>query len=326
MTLKHFDYLDGWRGLAIGLLLIGHFFPQPGINLGTFGVNLFFVLSGWLMVRLLFVQQVPISRFYRRRISRVFPTHYIFLVMVLLWWALSAREIVWDEALKSALFVNNYFADTGPAVMPFGHIWSLAVEEHSYILLSLIALAARRKWLQPVVAIGSCCVGFVAMGIWYWMHWKGAALEFGKWPHSEVSAFGIFISGFFLLYFHRRGVPKLPLFTVPLLFVLALALHWWSVPSPVRTFVGVSLLALAVNLLGQVPAQLRSLLGFAPLRQLGLWSFSIYLWQQPFYLFTHRAGWSPWVACSVAVVVGIASYYLIEKPIRATLNRGWASA
>ena len=278
------------------------------------------------MVGLLFVQQVPISTFYRRRISRVFPTLYIFLALVLLCWAASGNDIVWFEALTSALFVTNYFADTGPAVMPFGHIWSLSVEEHSYVLLSLIALAARRNWLSPLVAVGGCCLLSVAIGIWYWMHWQGAALEFGKWLQSEVSAFGIFISGFFLLIFHRRGLPKLPVFTVPLLFALALALHWWSVPSPVRTFVGVGLLALSVNLLGQAPTRLLSLLGYAPLRQLGVWSFSIYLWQQPFYLLVHRADWSPWWSCSAAILAGIASYYLVEKPARAALNRVWAAA
>ena len=66
---QHFDYLDGWRGLAIIFLLIGHFYPVPGINFGHFGVNLFFVLSGLLMSRLLFVKSVPIPLFYKRRIS-----------------------------------------------------------------------------------------------------------------------------------------------------------------------------------------------------------------------------------------------------------------
>ena len=70
-----FDYLDGWRGLAIVLLLADHFFPVPGINFGALGVNFFFVLSGWLMTHLLFVQLTPIDVFYRRRIARIVPAH-----------------------------------------------------------------------------------------------------------------------------------------------------------------------------------------------------------------------------------------------------------
>ncbi|MER8439084.1 hypothetical protein NKH36_02770 [Mesorhizobium sp. M1312] len=48
-------HLDGWRGLSIVLVLIGHFFPVPGINLGVMGVEFFFVLSGRLMAEILFV-------------------------------------------------------------------------------------------------------------------------------------------------------------------------------------------------------------------------------------------------------------------------------
>ena len=64
---QHFDYMDGWRGLAISLLLVGHFLPVPGINLGAVGVRLFFVLSGLLMARLLFVQKVALCTFYRQQ-------------------------------------------------------------------------------------------------------------------------------------------------------------------------------------------------------------------------------------------------------------------
>jgi hypothetical protein len=53
-SVKYIPYLDGWRRLAICFLLLGHFFPVPGINFGTAGVNLFFVLSGFLTARILF--------------------------------------------------------------------------------------------------------------------------------------------------------------------------------------------------------------------------------------------------------------------------------
>ena len=62
MRTEQLSYLDGWRGLAILLLLVGHFLPVPGVNLGAIGVRLFFALSGFLMVRLLITQRVPIAR------------------------------------------------------------------------------------------------------------------------------------------------------------------------------------------------------------------------------------------------------------------------
>lgn len=142
---QHFDYLDGWRELAIVFLLIGHFFPIPGINFGRVGVDFFFVLSGLLMCRLLFIKKVPIKTFYQRRIARIFPAHFTYLFLILCYFFISGKEINWSETLMAGLFINKYFqGEIGHTVMPFGHIWSLSVEEHSYIVLSLIAIAMRR--------------------------------------------------------------------------------------------------------------------------------------------------------------------------------------
>jgi peptidoglycan/LPS O-acetylase OafA/YrhL len=322
---QHFDYLDGWRGLAIGFLLVGHFFPVAGINLGTFGVNLFFVLSGWLMTRLLFVQDTPINTFYKRRISRIFPAHFVFIGSVVGGYLVTQHDVAWPEVVAAALFVNNYFSgELGRAVMPFGHIWSLAVEEHSYILLSIIAVAARRKWVDPTLAIGFCCAVFALAGAWYWTQYSGAQLDFGKWIHTEVSAFGIFASAFFMLLFRKTGVPKLPAFLYVALALCALAMHWWSVANPLRTILGVGTLALLVNLLIQAPRPVTSMLSFGPLCSLGTWSFSIYIWQQPFYLASRRGDMPVWVALPLALTAGLISYYVIERPVRRYLNRAWA--
>src|SRR6476620_555449 len=98
-------YLDGWRGLAILFLLIGHFFPIDGINLGHLGVNLFFVLSGLLMARLLFVYEVPFGEFYQRRISRIFPTMMVFLLVLVGLRMFSGDSVPWIEVAAAAAFV-----------------------------------------------------------------------------------------------------------------------------------------------------------------------------------------------------------------------------
>ena len=323
---EHLGYLDGWRGLAIGFLLLGHFFPVPGINFGTFGVNLFFVLSGWLMTRLLFVQVTPIPVFYRRRISRIFPAHFLFIGTIVIVWWIFGQEIGWPEVASAALFVNNYFpGEPGHTVMPFGHIWSLAVEEHSYILLSAIAMASRRQWINPIRAIGFFCALFAVIGIWYSYKYSGAELSFGKWIHSEVSAYGIFASGYLMLLSRRTGIRRLPVILYTALALFAMAMHWWSVPDSVRTICGVGALALLVNLLPEAPQTIKAVLSFAPLRWLGTWSFSIYLWQQPLYLQSRTAGLSPWVALVIAIILGILSFFLVEKPVRDFLNRSWTA-
>lgn len=69
-------FLDGWRGLALVLLLAGHFFPNRWINLGRLGVELYFALSGLLIGEILLVKRTSLSVFYWRRVSRVFPSLY----------------------------------------------------------------------------------------------------------------------------------------------------------------------------------------------------------------------------------------------------------
>lgn len=328
MSEKHSDYLpylDGWRGLAICFLLIGHFFPVPGINLGTAGVNLFFVLSGFLMARLLFVNEVPIPIFYRRRVARIFPAVLCFIALVTVSYFVLGKPVDWSEVAAAAAFVNNYFSGApGGAVMPFGHIWSLCVEEHSYILLSIVALATRARLVKAQTAVGLLAALFAVIGFGYWLRYQGQHLEFDLWIHSEVSAFGIFASAFLLLAGRGRKIPRLAAVAVPGLILLGFALHWWSVPAPVRTFFGVGAFALAVNLLAGAPRIMHSALSWRPLRQIGMWSFSIYLWQQPFYLAVHRSGLSPVAGVALAIAVGIASFYLLENPARLYLNRKWA--
>ncbi len=321
----HIDSLDGWRGLAIGCLLIGHFLPVPGINLGSMGVDLFFVLSGWLMTRLLFVQETPIATFYRRRISRILPVYYAFIALTLGLFAYLALPIPGRQVAAAALFFKNYVA--APELgLPFGHLWSLCVEEHSYVVLSLIAVAARRKWLEPGRAMAFLVVACALFSIWYWTQDSARELEFGKRYHSEVAAYAIFVSGWLLVHFHKRGLPAQRPLVCPVLIVLGVALHWWSMPFPVRQIAGVGAFALAINLLPGTSALLRGALSLRALRQLGLWSYSIYVWQQPFYDYREALGLSPLRAMLAAIATGAISFYLLEQPVRRHLNRVWGKS
>jgi peptidoglycan/LPS O-acetylase OafA/YrhL len=323
----HLDYLDGWRGLAISLLLIGHFLPVPGINFGRVGVDLFFVLSGWLMTRLLFIQHTPIDTFYRRRISRILPAHLFFVVLISACWALFAGKFSSSEALAAALFVNNYVgSEAGASVLPVGHIWSLSVEEHSYVLLSLLAVAARKGLVDGTLGIGAVALACAACAVGYGVFAASPKLYFEQWLHTEVAGYGIFVSGFILLLLRRVGPRRWPAATVPLLALCGVMLQWWSVPLAVQKVVGVGALALAVNLLPQAPALLRATLAWKPLRTLGLWSFSLYIWQQPFYLWAGGGSVPTGVRLLLAFAAGLASFYLLEQPARRYLNRTWGRA
>ena len=93
-------YLDGWRGLSITLVLIGHFFPVPGINLGVLGVEFFFVLSGRLMAEILFIERYPLKKFFKRRFSRIYPALLVYVLVTMV--ALSGSFIAfkWKAALS----------------------------------------------------------------------------------------------------------------------------------------------------------------------------------------------------------------------------------
>jgi peptidoglycan/LPS O-acetylase OafA/YrhL len=319
-------YLDGWRGLAISCLIVGHFFPVAGINFGAIGVNLFFVLSGFLMARILFLRPVPIPIFYKRRFARVFPSVYFFIPAIIVAYAVLGLPLDWRESAAAASFTINYFpGKPAAAVMPFGHIWSLCVEEHSYVILSLVALAHRAGWLRARTAVGLLALAWAGFGVWYWLTYPRAHLAFDRWMHTEVAAFGIFASAWLLLRLDGVAIRRVPTLAFAALVAAGVLAHWWSVPLPVTSVIGLGAFALAVNLLHATPALVHAALSVAPLRQLGLWSFSLYLWQQPFYLQVRHHGMDPLLGTGLALAAGVASYYLLEKPARTWLNRRWGA-
>ena len=325
-TAHNIPYLDGWRGLAIASLLVGHFFPVPGINFGALGVNLFFVLSGFLMARILFVRPMPIRVFYRRRIARVFPSVYFFVPTIVVVYALSGLPLDGAEIAAAVTFTTNYFpGQPGAAVMPFGHIWSLCVEEHSYVVLAFVAIACRARKAGARTAVGLLALAWAGFGLWYWFTYPRANVAFDRWLHTEVAAFGIFAAAYLLLLFDGKAIRRVPLAAFAALGAIGVAAHWWRVPLPVTTIAGVGAFALAVNLLHAAPRIVHAALSVAPLRMLGIWSFSLYLWQQPFYLLVGRDSMHPLVGVGLALMVGVPSYYLLERPARSWLNRRWGS-
>ena len=320
----HLQYLDGWRGLAIFFLLVGHFFPVPGINFGAIGVSLFFVLSGLLMSGLLFVQQVPLPQFYQRRLSRIFPAVLVFLCVIVGSRLLLGQGVSWSEVAAAALFVNNYtIGVTGAEAMPFGHFWSLCVEEHSYILLSLLAIAARHHLARAGTLVSAAALAAGAIGIVYCLLFKDTDLR--HWSmHSEMAAFGILSSAALALALRGRSLPPLVAGASLPLVALGIVLHWWSVPPILDQVASAAAFALAINLLASGPAAVRTLLASPPLRKLGLWSFSVYVWQQPFYMLSKYQGMHPVLGVTLALGCGIASFYLVEQPSRTWLNRRFA--
>ncbi|MEH6437272.1 acyltransferase family protein [Massilia sp. DD77] len=319
---KHIPYLDGWRGLAIVCLLIGHFFPVPAINLGVVGVALFFVLSGLLMARVLFVQRTDFGTFYRRRIARVFPSVAVYLAVMTAIWTLSGQGFSEVELLAAMTFTNNYIG-VELGAMPFGHIWSLSVEEHSYVILSLAAYWCRargHRGLSAMALILAVILGAIAV-----YSFVPAAHNSRFSLRTEVASFGIFASGFVFLALAGKSIRWNTAWIAPAALLVGVAAHWWSVPTGLRIIVGWGAFALAVNFMAAAPGWFIALFESIWLRRLGVYSFSLYLWQQPFYLLSRHSGLPPVLGFACSLLVGWAAFHLVENPARVYLNKRWGA-
>jgi peptidoglycan/LPS O-acetylase OafA/YrhL len=126
--------LDCLRALAVFMVLCRHFRYIPGSNRGWVGVDLFFVLSGFLIGGLLFQQWkntsgLQVQRFYLRRALKLYPSFYFFIAATAAVSFLMGPRITTRQALVEVFFLQSYLDSYWP------HAWSLAVEEHFYILL-----------------------------------------------------------------------------------------------------------------------------------------------------------------------------------------------
>jgi peptidoglycan/LPS O-acetylase OafA/YrhL len=172
----HFAGLDGVRGLAILMVMAIHFLGmRPARSLGEglvvkaagfgmLGVDLFFVLSGFLITGLLLESKGeprPFRNFYARRILRIFPLYYGVLVVCFLLLPLVARLPPSFEATRTHqgwfwTFTSNFFiafTSSWASLRYLSHFWSLAIEEHYYLLWPLVVFAFQARTLERI------CVG-----------------------------------------------------------------------------------------------------------------------------------------------------------------------
>lgn len=314
-TGSHLAYLDGWRGIAVLFVLVGHFWLdnyKPGLS--TFGVDLFFVLSGRLMAEILFVRRTELPTFFFRRFSRIYPALFVFVVVTTL--AFRGTDLSHGPlaALLALTFTLNYAMIYTHPVALFDHLWSLCVEEHAYVLLAGVAFLSRRR-LFPVgalvVALGAAAMlnGLIRVQL-------GGSVLYTHW-RSDVSVAGIFLAGGLWLILRGRQTPWW-LSPVALLIAITAKMS----PDHMISFgLSTGMLALSVTTIDSAAPVFKRVLSTPILTFAGLWSYSLYLWQQPFYKLD-RAGAAPTIILiAAAFLAALASFYLVEKPARRMLNQ-----
>ena len=303
-------HLDGWRGLAIIMVLLGHF-GRFAPELAGYGVELFFVLSGRLMSQILFEKRVALPTFFKRRFSRIYPA---LMVLVIGLGALSVvatlvgndRGIDPLSAIAALTFTVNYMPTFGYRVAgTLDHIWSLSVEEHCYAILAILALATARqsKWIIPVCS----ALALLAMmqGVRLYLQGVGGVHEI-YW-RTDVRLAPVFLSAAIYLCKPTRGGALALSLSLPLFLVL---------PLPLNYVVPTLLLAYSVNAIDHAGDRMIRFLSSPALIWIGLFSYSLYLWQQLFYKLTggNLMGVPP------ALTIAWLSYKYVEVPARNAIN------
>ena len=300
-------------------VLFGHYLTSRGINLGRFGVELFFVLSGRLMAEILFVRDRPLTSFYLRRLSRIYPALLVMaLCMLCLSFALHHKDPTSRQFLSVATLTYNYTWPYLGRSSELAHTWSLCVEEHMYLLLGAAAYLCRRSTqLSPIALLVPLILVAFAIGTiqtlqgwdYYSVYWR-----------SDTRGASILIGAVAYLML-RDPIPRwLSASYVPIAAgLIGLALNINAVPDPVKYSLGTASLAISLTLLHRAPQALREMFEHKLTVLTGTVSYSLYLWQQPFY----KAGQGipeRLLLLPLGLLAAACSYRLIEQPARSFLN------
>jgi len=320
-------WLDGWRGIAIVLVLTDHFFHTPT---GSLGVGIFFVLSGLLMSRILFEQRMPLKQFYQRRIARTMPVFYLYWLLAVIWGVVMLPSLNWRDVAATAVFMRSYVGDhIWDDPLGFGHIWSLNVEEHAYLILALLALFTqpnserKARWLVTAL----CCIPPLFVAYYRFFPLVGGTQSELR---TECAIFPLVTSAAMYLWIKAYSIRISPLGFMLLLTFMLLVMYGVNIGLPYGgNIIGELVLPLSMaatlNFLHCSPEWVRKLLSARWLTWFGMCSYSLYLWNYPFFRTVLHGNW-PFSAfanisallCSIAV--SAASFYWFEQPIRAWLS------
>ncbi|MCX7620992.1 MAG: acyltransferase [Acidimicrobiales bacterium] len=355
--LPHMPALDGLRGLAVLGVIAFHAGHLTG---GYLGVDAFFVLSGFLITSLLLHERqaqghINLAHFWERRARRLLPALLTTLFAVTLFAAVfvdsaAERARIRGDVLATLFYVANwraigsnqsYWAIFGDP-SPLQHTWSLGIEEQFYLLWPLVAflvlVVARRsaRGLLLTAGVGAA----LSIGLLLAQYTPGtdpSRVYFGTDTRIASICYGAALAAAVTAYGHPRSRGwRVALELVALAGTAWLVFAWTTIDGQ-GTFLyrgGLMLCGLAVTAViaacvNPKPAILARALSFAPLRWVGLISYGLYLWHWPVFVFLspERTGLADsgtllLLRLVVTAAIAVASYFLLEKPIRQGALRG----
>lgn len=303
-------YLDAWRGWAIICVLLGHFVVASGLNFGRFGVELFFALSGSLIGDILFVKKTALKTYGLKRFARIVPSLWVFLASVSAGFWLSGISLPWFEVVSAGLGFANY---CGPSMLVFQHLWSVSLELQGYLVLGGIAYVCRSIRLLPHLVIAALVA--VSWAAVYVAAFHGEVEYYSTFWRFEFRCSSMLIAAALVSYGVARIRYLPPWWTF---LVIGLFLFYDGVPDVVKYTFGSAVVAIAcVHMRNAIHHTV--IFDNKLVVELGLASYSIYLWQQVFF---SQKGWlgKP-LSLALAVFVGYSAYKIIDDRLhRGVLN------
>ncbi|WP_135547789.1 acyltransferase family protein [Paenibacillus cymbidii] len=349
-TGRYMPGLDGLRAIAVLAVVVYHLAPDavPG---GLLGVGVFFVLSGYLITDLLIGEwkntgTIRLQQFWLRRARRLLPAMLLMVAAVCVWTALvngHRLPAMRDDALGALLYVSNwqliykqvsYFETFGPP-SPFGHFWSLAVEEQFYLLWPLI-LAFGLRFLKKtshwmILTLAGAAASACLMALLYEPGLDPSRVYYG----TDTRAFSLLIGAALAFVWPSRKLNALAgpkarrvLDAAGIAGIAVMLLLIWRTQeySPFLYQGGMVLLsfvaAIAIAAIAHPASNIGKWLGAKPLRWLGLRSYGVYLWHYPVIALTgSQNAQQPdpvLTTFQLAATLGLAelSWRFVESPIR----------
>ena len=344
----HVRALDGMRAIAVVLVLLFHL-QVPVFSAGFVGVDIFFVLSGFLITTLLLTElertgRISLPSFWARRARRLLPALLVLLLVVAfatwLTGTFTERTSVRSDLLATAGYVANwhfigtssYFADIG-IDSPLEHTWSLAIEEQFYLLWPIVALAAASFSRRPRAAVGWTAVGVAAASAGLlWLLWSPESVERAYMgtdarifePLIGAAGAALVATPRFRPQLDRWATLVLGLGITALIAGIALVA---AIPASYyrggAVLISIGTLGMLAPLWTGHGGPLSKVLGWGPIAWIGVISYGAYLWHWPLavWLGAREPEGSMSTITRLAVVVATfaiaaVSYYVIERPIR----------
>lgn len=326
--------LDGLRAISIFLVILAHILGSRGIQsdpVGNLGVRVFFVISGFLITTLLLKElersgKINLVRFYVRRSLRIFPAFYSYLITLAILAAAGAIILQPFDLRDSGLYIINYSPWDLQSIF-VRHIWSLANEEQFYLLwpVCMMFLGARKSAWIALAAI--VIAPFVRFGVFEAGPPALLTIDRRFDCIADTLAAGCLLACWKQKLSANRAYHSFLRSAWFLLVPVAVTAASFSQIHP-RVYYLVSETVINIGIALMIDWCIRyprfgagALLNTAPLRQVGVMSYSIYLWQQLF--LCGEPGW--WHAFPVNLLLTAAaatgSFYLIETPFQRLKNR-----